>query len=195
MAMARSSFGKRGALAALRPAKRAQAKESAQASDAAFDGFTVSSVKALLLGDLGLADFHAQRAAWIMGSILALMAMTVVLLFGFGFGSLLRAHNAMAETISGLVLFATAGLAMLAAVYGGSMLAEEGKRHDLRFAILLLVFAVELLLFLGGEALGEPKGVTWLLFGAVFAGLGLWARLRYDRLIARVAELNGETEI
>jgi len=196
MAVARSSFGKRGASTGARTYARAQAREAAPSgqSEPAFDSFSVSSVKALLLGDLGLADFRAQRAAWIMGAILGLMAMTVVLLFGFGFGSLMRARNVMAEVISGFVLFATAGLAMLAAVYGGSLLAEKGKRHDLRFAILLLVFGVELLLFLAGETLGKPKGVSWLLFGAIVAGLGLWTRLRYDRLLAHVAELTGEAE-
>jgi hypothetical protein len=196
MAVARSSFGKRGASAAARSYARARPQGSVPPgqSEPAFDSLSLASVKALLLGDLGFADFKAQRAAWIMGSILGLMAMTVVLLFGFGFGSLMRAHNMMAEVISGFVLFATAGLAMLAAVYGGSLLAEQGKRHDLRFAILLLVFAVELMLFLAGETLGKPKGVSWLLFGAVVAGLGLWMRLRYDRLLAHVAELTGETE-
>ena len=199
MAYARSSFGKRGgpAMAAARPRTRsatgsgpASAEASAEAPAAPLESFQSLSVKSLLVGeDFGFQDFQAQRAAWICGGIIALLAMVVVLQFGFVFGTLIRRHNMIAETLSGFVLFATAGLAMLAAIYGGSMMAEAGKRHNLRFALLLLVFAVELGLFLVGEALGKPKGVSWLLFGAIIAGLGLWARLRYDRLLGHVADL------
>ena len=202
MAFARSSFGKRGGpvTASARPGPRVTADGAATAeSGAAFatasDGLAVSSVKALMFGEnFGFDDFRAQPVAWICGAIVALMAMTVVLTFGFAFGSLMRGHNPFAEAISDFALFATAGLGMLAAVYGGSMMAEAGKRHDLRFAILLLVFAVELLLFLVGTAIGTPKGVSWLLFGAVVSGLGLWARLRYDRLLSNVAELTSDFE-
>jgi hypothetical protein len=176
-------------------ARVSSAGNGAQAAVAAPDGIAVGSVSELVFGEnFGLDDFQAQPAAWICGGIIALLSMTVVLTFGFSFGTLVRSHNTLAEAISGFVLFATAGLAMLAAVYGGSMMAEEGKRHDLRFAILLLVFAVELVLFLAGEALGKPKGVTWLLFGAIVVGLGLWARLRYDRLLSRVADMTADLD-
>ena len=144
--------------------------------------------------EIGFADFHAQPAAWICGGIIALMIMTVVLTFGFSFGSLLRSHDMLATLISGLVLFLTAGLAMAGAVYGGSMMADEDKRHNLRFAILLLVFVAELILFLVGEAIGKPKGVTWLLVGAIVAVVAIWARLKQDRLFASVAELTADIE-
>jgi hypothetical protein len=203
MAFVRSSFGKRGgpvmagARARMRTAESgsASAATAAPAPDVAMESLQSLSVKSLLVGeDLGFKDFQTQRAAWICGGIVALLAMAVVLQFGFVFGTLIRRHNMIAETLSGFVLFATAGLAMLAAVYGGSMMAEAGRRHDLRFALLLLVFAAELILFLVGEAIGKPKGVTWLLFGALVAGFGLWARLRYDRLLSNVADLTTDLD-
>ncbi|HEY2836825.1 MAG TPA: hypothetical protein VGI89_09665 [Rhizomicrobium sp.] len=203
MAYVRSSFGKRGgpvmagARARMRTAESgsASAATAAPAPDVAMESLQSLSVKSLLVGeDLGFKDFQTQRAAWICGGIVALLAMAVVLQFGFVFGTLIRRHNMIAETLSGFVLFATAGLAMLAAVYGGSMMAEAGRRHDLRFALLLLVFAAELILFLVGEAIGKPKGVTWLLFGALVAGFGLWARLRYDRLLSNVADLTTDLD-
>jgi hypothetical protein len=203
MAFVRSSFGKRGgpvmagARARMRTAESgsASAATAAPAPDVAMESLQSLSVKSLLVGeDLGFKDFRTQRAAWICGGIIALLAMAVVLQFGFVFGTLIRRHNMIAETLSGFVMFATAGLAMLAAVYGGSMMAEAGKRHDLRFALLLLVFAAQLILFLVGETLGKPKGVTWLLFGAVIAGFGLWARLRYDRLLSNVADLTTDLD-
>jgi hypothetical protein len=143
--------------------------------------------------EVGFADFYAQPAAWICGGVIALMIMTVLLSFGFSFGTLVRAHNIMMEAVSGLVMVVTAGLAMAGAVYGGSLMADEDKRHNLRFAILLLVFVAELLLFLVGEAVGKPKGVTWLLVGAIFAVVAIWARLKQDRLFATVAELTADS--
>lgn len=172
-----------------RPRVRAEAGEPVSAVDEAAGPMIASIFSA---GDIGFADFHDQRAAWICGGIIALMVMTVLLLFGFSFGSLMRSHNMLAGLISGLMLFLTAGLAMAGAVYGGSLMADADKRHNLRFAILMLVFAVELLLFLIGEAMGEPKGVSWLLFGAVISGFALWARLKYDRMVANVAELTAD---
>src|SRR5262249_15726083 len=148
-----------------------------------------SMLGALFAADeIGFADFHAQRTAWICGGVIALMTMTVVLLFGFSFGTLMRTHDGALVPLSAFLLVVTAGLAMARAVYGGSMMAEQDKRHNLRFAILLLVFAVELLLFLVGSAIGAPKGVAWLLLGAVLGGLAIWARLKQDRLFASVAE-------
>ena len=201
MAYARSSFGKRGGAvtAGARPQRRnapslSESGAAVAIADSPLDGLQSVSVKSLLVGDFGLGDFQAQRAAWICGAIIALLAMAVVLQFGFAFGTLIRRHNMVAEALSGFVLFATSGLGMLAAVYGGSMLAEAGKRHDLRFALLLLVFAAELILFLVGEAIGTPKGVSWMLFGAVVAGFGLWARLRYDRLLGNVADLTPDLD-
>ena len=67
-------------------------------------------------------------------------------------------------------------------------------RHRTAGLRLLLIFAAELLLFLAGEALGRPKGVSWLLFGGILAGLGLWARLRYDRLLSNVADLTADRD-
>ena len=203
MAYLRSSFGKRGgpvmagARARMRAAESgsASAATAASASDVATDSLQSLSVKSMLVGeDLGFKDFQTQRAAWICGGIIALLIMAVVVEFGFSFGTLIRRHNMIAETLSGFVLFATAGLGMLAAVYGGSIMAEAGRRHDLRFALLLLVFAAELILFLVGEAIGKPQGVTWLLFGALVAGFGLWARLRYDRLLSHVADLTTDID-
>ncbi|HXS07320.1 MAG TPA: hypothetical protein VN723_11055 [Rhizomicrobium sp.] len=189
--MARSSFGKRGGpvAAGIRPRARAAAGAPVSVVDEAAQPMVATIFSA---GDIGFSDFHEQRAAWICGGIIALMVMTVVLLFGFSFGSLMRGHDMAAALISGLMLFLTAGLAMAGAVYGGSLMADADKRHNLRFAILILVFAVELLLFLFGEAVGKPKGVSWLLFGALISGFALWARLKYDRMVATVAELTAE---
>jgi len=193
MAVARSSFGKRGgpvAGARERSRPRAQAQANSGEPVSVLDDAAEPMIASIFsAGDIGFSDFHAQRAAWICGGIIALMVMAAVLLFGFSFGSLLRSHDTLAALISGLVLFLTSGLAMAGAVYGGSLLADADKRHNLRGAILILVFAVELLLFLIGEAVGKPKGVSWLLFGAVIAGFALWARLKYDRMVATVAEL------
>ena len=194
MAHARSAFGKRSGSVTAGTAARARATASGAAASAELD--SPSMVASLFSADeMGFADFHAQRAAWICGGIVALLVMTVVLFFGFGFGMLVRGHSIAAEAISGFVLLLTAGIAMAGAVYGGSLMAAEGSRHNLRFAILLLVFAVELLLFLVGEAMGKPKGVTWLLVGAVIAGVAIWARLKQDRLMASVAELTAASEI
>ena len=102
----------------------------------------------------------------------------------------MRAHNILAETISSFALFAAAGLATWGAVYGGSLMAAEGKRRHLRFALLALVFTVELVLLLFGEATGKAKGVSWLLFGALIGGVALWAKLKYDGLVAREAEMD-----
>jgi hypothetical protein len=146
----------------------------------------------LSAGDLGFSDFRANRAAWICGGIVALLVMTVMLSFGFTFGALMRGPGFVLHLISGAALFAAAALAMAGAVYGGSLMAPAEARHNLRFALLLLVFAVELLLFLYGEAAGKPRGVSWMLIGAVVAGMGLWARLRHDRLLASVAELTAD---
>lgn len=198
MVYARSSFGKRGgaAMGTARPRPRAAESASASATIAPPEDLSSLSVKSLLIGEeFGFQDFRAQPAAWICGGIIALLAMAVVLQFGFAFGTLIRGHNMIAETLSSFVLFATAGLAMLAAIYGGSMMAQAGKRHDLRFALLLLVFAVELVLFLAGEAVGKPKGISWLLFGALVAGFGLWARLRYDRLLGSMTDLTDGLDI
>ena len=98
------------------------------------------------------------------------------------------ANQALAASRDGAVV------AMAGAVYGGSMMAQAGKRHNLRFALLLLVFAVELILFLVGEAVGKPKGVTWLLAGAILAGLAVWAKLKQDRLFASVAEMTADLD-
>lgn len=194
MAYARSSFGKRGGPVTARARVRAAANGAAVPDGEAVSGAGSAMAALFSAGDIGFADFHTQRAAWICGGIIALMIMTVVLLFGFSFGTLMRGHNIAAEAISGFMLLITAGLAMAGAVVGGSLLADEDKRHNLRFAILLLVFVAEVLLFLVGEAIGKPKGVTWLLVGAVMAGVALWARLKQDRLLATVAELAGGGE-
>jgi hypothetical protein len=193
MAFARSSFGKRGSPVAAGTRPRARVQAQAGETVSALDEAAAPMIAAIFsAGDIGFSDFHAQRAAWICGGIIALMVMAVVLLFGFSFGSLLRSHDMLAALISGLVLFLTAGLAMVGAVYGGSLMADADKRHNLRFAILILVLAVELLLFLFGEAIGKPKGVSWLLFGALISGFALWARLKYDRMVATVAELTAD---
>lgn len=195
MAYARSSFGKRGGPVIARARPRARAATADGASDAPSGSGSPPMLTGLFTADeVGFADFHDQPAAWICGGIIALMIMIVVLSFGFGFGTLVRAHNVMMEAISGLVMLVTAGLAMAGAVYGGSMMADEDKRHNLRFAILLLVFVAELLLFLVGEAMGKPKGVTWLLVGAVVAVVAIWARLKQDRLFASVAELTADLD-
>ena len=195
MAYARSSFGKRGGPVPVGPRARAVTANGApaEASDA-MSGSPPMLTGLFTADEIGFADFHAQPAAWICGGIIALMIMTVVLSFGFSFGTLVRAHNIVMQAISGLVMVVTAGVAMAGAVYGGSLMADQDKRHNLRFAILLLVFVAELLLFLVGEAIGKPKGVTWLLVGAVFAGVAIWARLKQDRLFATVAELTADID-
>lgn len=142
--------------------------------------------------DLLPGDLKTELPAWITGGIIALMILTVVLSFGFGFGALVRGHGPVAHAISGFALFLTAGMAMAGAVYGGSLMAPREARHNLRFAILLLIFAVEVLLFLFGEALGKPKGVSWMLLGALTGGALLWAQLRRERLLANVADLLGD---
>ena len=193
MAYARSSFGKRGGGAIARPRPRPCTGDDAAAP--ASDGDGLAMVGTLFTADdVGFADFKTQPAAWICGGIIGLMIMTVVLLFGFSFGTLVRSHDMAMEAVSGLVMIVTAGVAMAGAVYGGSMMAEEGKRHNLRFALLLLVFAVELILFLVGETIGKPKGITWLLAGAILAGLAIWAKLKQDRLFATVAELTADLD-
>lgn len=195
MVAARSSFGKRGG--PVRAHSRARAATANGAPAEASDAMSGSPpmLSGLFTADeIGFADFHAQPAAWICGGIIALMIMTVVLSFGFSFGTLVRAHNIMMEAISGFVMLVTAGLAMAGAVYGGSMMADQDKRHNLRFAILLLVFVAELILFLVGEAMGKPKGVTWLLVGAILAVVAIWARLKQDRLFASVAELTADID-
>jgi hypothetical protein len=171
---------------AARPRPRAQGDEASSALDESAAPAMASIFSA---GDLGFSDFRANRAAWICGGIIALMVLTVMLSFGFAFGALMRGPAFVTHLISGTVLFVTAALAMAGAIYGGSLMAPPEARHNLRFALLLLVFAVELLLFLYGEAAGKPRGVSWMLIGAVVAGMGLWARLRHDRLLASVAEL------
>ena len=191
MAYGRSSFGKRGgplSANAVRP--RARAAASASGAPSALDASAAPTISAIFsAGALGFEDFKTQRAAWICGGIIALLTLTVLLTFGFSFGALMRGPGLVTHMVSGTVLFLTAVLAMAGAVYGGSLMAPEGARHNLRFALLLLVFAVELLLFLYGEAAGKPRGVSWLLLGAVLAGMALWARLRHDRILANVAEL------
>ena len=149
-------------------------------------------VLAISAADLLPGDLKTELPAWIAGGIVALMVLTVVLSFGFSFGALVRGHGPVAHVISGFALFLTAGLAMAGAVYGGAMMAPKDARHNLRFAILLLIFAVEVLLFLFGEAVGKPKGVSWMLLGAMVGGALLWAQLRRERLLANVAELLGD---
>jgi len=196
MAYARSSFGKRGGPVTTTARPRAQAARASEPEAAPDTGSNQPSIIGALFssGDFGFADFHAQPAAWICGGIIALMTMTVVLTFGFGFGTLVRSHDVAMEAISGFVMVITASLAMAGAVFGGSLMAEAGKRHDLRFALLILVFAVELILFLVGLAIGWPKGVTWLLAGAILGGLMIWTKLKQDRLFASVAELTAGTD-
>ena len=42
--------------------------------------------------------------------------------------------------------------------------------------------------------MGKPKGVTWLLVGAILAVVAIWARLKQDRLFASVAELTADID-
>ena len=196
MALARSSFGQRGASAAAGAVRRPRSQGRAR-QDGAAPVAPDASPLALLFSakDFDLEDFHTQPAAWICGGIIALLVMAVVLLFGFGFATLMRAHNVLAETISNFTLFAAAGLAVWGAVYGGALMAAEGKRRHLRFALLVLVFAVELLLLLLGEVTGKAKGVSWLLFGALIGGVALWAKLKYDGLVAHDADMGAGLDV
>lgn len=187
MAQARSSFGKRDGA---RPQGwRVQPRVRASGADIPAERAPMHAISA---ADLLPADLKTELPAWIAGGITALLILTAVLSFGFSFGALVRGHGMVEHAISGFALFLTAGLAMAGAVYGGALMARAEARHNLRFAILLLIFAAEVLLFLFGEAVGKPKGVSWMLLGAIAGGILLWAQLRRERLLAHVAELLGE---